>query len=44
MWKFFIYSLIGIICFFVPITINGKSTILIDHIVQWITYLVNPIL
>lgn len=44
MWKFFIYSLIGIICFFVPITINGKSTILIDHIVQWITFLVNPIL
>lgn len=44
MWKFFIYSLIGIICFFVPITINGKSTILIDHIVQWIIYLVNPIL
>ncbi|MDN5907200.1 MAG: YjiH family protein [Staphylococcus equorum] len=44
MWKFFIYSLIGIICFFVPITINGKSTILIDHIVQWITYLVNQIL
>ncbi|NLK10669.1 MAG: YjiH family protein, partial [Staphylococcus equorum] len=37
-------SLIGIICFFVPITINGKSTILIDHIVQWITFLVNPIL
>lgn len=44
MWKFFIYSLIGIICFFVPITINGKSTILIDHIVQGITFLVNPIL
>ncbi|HLR19225.1 MAG TPA: YjiH family protein [Staphylococcus sp.] len=44
MWKFFIYSLIGIICFFVPITIGGKSTILIDHIVQWITFLVNPIL
>ena len=44
MWKFFIYSLIGIICFFVPITINGKSTLLIDHIVQWITFLVNPIL
>ncbi|PTE81932.1 histidine transporter [Staphylococcus equorum] len=44
MWKFFIYSLIGIICFFVPITINGKSTILIDHIVQWITFFVNPIL
>ncbi|KRG08169.1 YjiH family protein [Staphylococcus sp. NAM3COL9] len=44
MWKFFVYSLIGILSFFVPITINGKSTILIDHIVQWITFLVNPIL
>lgn len=31
--KFLIYSLIGIIMFFVPITIAGKSTIPIDHIV-----------
>ncbi|WP_436854636.1 YjiH family protein [Staphylococcus caeli] len=44
MWKFFIYSFIGIIFFFVPITINGQSTIMIDHVVQWITALVHPIL
>ena len=44
MWKFFIYSLIGIIFFFVPITISGQSTIMIDHIVQWISKLLNPIL
>lgn len=44
MWKFFIYSLIGIIFFFVPITISGQSTIMIDHIVQWISKLLNSIL
>lgn len=44
MWKFFVYSLIGIIFFFVPISINGQSTIMIDHIVQWITALVYPVL
>lgn len=44
MWKFFVYSLIGIIFFFVPISINGQSTIMIDHIVQWIIALVNPAL
>lgn len=44
MWKFFVYSLIGIIFFFVPITISGQSTIMIDHIVQWISKLLNPIL
>ena len=32
MWRFFIYSLIGIIFFFVPVTIQGQSTIMIDHI------------
>lgn len=44
MWKFFVYSLIGIIFFFVPVTISGQSTIMIDHIVQWISKLLNPIL
>src|SRR5699024_8721014 len=44
MWRFFIYSLIGIIFFFVPISIYGQSTIMIDHIVQWITQLVKPVL
>ncbi|WP_083279458.1 YjiH family protein [Corynebacterium sp. HMSC05C01] len=37
-WRFFVYSAIGIFAFFVPFSINGsKSTILLDHIVTWIT-------
>ncbi|MDK8664081.1 YjiH family protein [Corynebacterium coyleae] len=37
-WRFFVYSAIGIVAFFVPFSINGsKSTILLDHIVTWIT-------
>lgn len=32
-FKFIIYSLLGIFMFFVPITLNGKSTIPLDHIV-----------
>ncbi|GAB2736593.1 YjiH family protein [Salinifilum aidingensis] len=33
MWKFFVYSLIGAIVFFVPLEIGGKSSILLDHAV-----------
>ena len=37
-WRFFLYSAIGIFAFFVPFSVNGsKSTILLDHIVTWIT-------
>ena len=37
-WRFFVYSAIGIFAFFVPFTIgDSKSTILLDHIVSWIT-------
>lgn len=37
-WRFFMYSAIGIFAFFVPFSVNGsKSTILLDHIVTWIT-------
>ena len=32
-WRFFVFSLIGIFMFFVPITIAGKSTIPLDHLV-----------
>ena len=35
-FKFFVYSLIGMIVFFVPITLNGKSSIILDHIVSGI--------
>src|SRR5699024_8750054 len=34
-WKFFVYSFIGVFTFFVPININGSSTILLDHIVTF---------
>lgn len=33
MWKFFAYSAVGAVFFFVPITIDGSRSILIDHIV-----------
>ncbi|MDL2299052.1 YjiH family protein, partial [Synergistaceae bacterium OttesenSCG-928-D05] len=35
--KFLGYSLFGIIMFFCPITIGGKSTIPVDHIITFIT-------
>ncbi|WP_099159106.1 YjiH family protein [Virgibacillus ndiopensis] len=34
--KFFVYSFIGIFTFFVPITVNGTSSIPLDHIVTFI--------
>jgi nucleoside recognition membrane protein YjiH len=33
MWKFFVYSLIGVFAFFVPISMGGESSILLDHLV-----------
>lgn len=36
MWKFFVYSFIGAFMFFVPVTIAGKSSIMLDHIVTYI--------
>lgn len=35
--KFFIYSLMGIFMFFVPVRIGGRSTIPLDHIVGFIS-------
>lgn len=32
MWQFWLYSTIGIICFFIPVTINGNHTIIVDHV------------
>ncbi|WP_031536321.1 YjiH family protein [Bacillus sp. 522_BSPC] len=34
--KFVCFSLIGIFVFFVPITVNGTSSIPLDHIVTWL--------
>lgn len=36
MWKFFVYSFIGAFIFFVPITIEQKKSIMLDHIVSFI--------
>lgn len=34
--RFFMFSLIGIFMFFIPISIGGKSSIPLDHIVSWL--------
>lgn len=34
LWKFIIFNLLGIFMFFIPITIGGKSSIPIDHVVS----------
>lgn len=36
MWRFFLYSAIGITLFFVPVTLSGSSSILLDHFVTLI--------
>lgn len=35
-WRFLGFSLFGIFMFFFPVTIAGKSTIPVDHIIGWI--------
>lgn len=32
MWRFWLLSCIGMICFFIPISIRGTETIIVDHI------------
>ncbi|MCT2585110.1 YjiH family protein [Actinophytocola gossypii] len=34
MWTFFVYSLVGAFVFFVPVELNGESSILLDHTVS----------
>ena len=36
MWKFWVLSAIGILMFFVPVTIGERSTIPLDHVVSWL--------
>lgn len=38
-WKFFVFSLIGIFVFFIPVTVNNSSSIMLDHIVTWLRQL-----
>lgn len=42
-WRFFAYSAIGIVMFFVPVTIAGVSTIPLDHIVTAIRTFAGPV-
>ena len=35
--RFLFYSSVGAVAFFVPLTINGRSTILMDHIVTYVS-------
>ncbi|WP_339165134.1 YjiH family protein [Siminovitchia sp. FSL W7-1587] len=36
MWKFFVYSFIGVFMFFIPVTIGERNSIMLDHIVSFI--------
>ena len=36
MWQFFVYSAIGFVMFFVPVSLGGTRTIGLDHIVSWV--------
>ncbi|CAL28734.1 membrane spanning protein [Staphylococcus carnosus] len=42
MWRFYAFSFIGILCFFVPVTIGGTNTIIVDHVHLWIRQLLGP--
>lgn len=44
MWKLFVYSGIGAFMFFVPLTIGGKNTIMLDHIVTFLQANLGPVL
>ncbi|MBY0223189.1 MULTISPECIES: YjiH family protein [Sporosarcina] len=35
-FSFFFFSLIGVFMFFIPIEVNGKNSIPLDHLVTWI--------
>lgn len=41
--KFFLYSLIGVFTFFIPVTIKGTSSIPLDHIVTYIQTALDPV-
>lgn len=42
--RFVVYSAIGIVMFFLPVTIGGKNTIPLDHIVSWVRAVAAPAL
>lgn len=41
-WRMLVYSTIGVVMFFVPVTLGGVSTIPLDHLVTWVRGLLGP--
>lgn len=41
-WRFVVYSAIGLAMFFVSVPINGKSTILVDHVLTFVRWALGP--
>lgn len=41
-WRFFLYSALGIVMFFVSVEIGGKSTILVDHALTLVRWVLGP--
>lgn len=41
-WRFFLYSAIGLVMFFVSVEIGGKSTILVDHALTFVRWVLGP--
>ncbi|PWH06026.1 histidine transporter [Brachybacterium endophyticum] len=41
-WRFVVYSLIGLLMFFVSVEIGGKSTILVDHALTLVRWVLGP--
>lgn len=43
-FRFIVFSFIGIFSYFVPITINGNKAVLIDHLTKLFRYILGPAL
>ncbi|MDN5900376.1 MAG: YjiH family protein [Brachybacterium sp.] len=41
-WRFFVYSAIGLAMFFVSVEIGGESTILVDHALTFVMWVLGP--
>ncbi|GAP77597.1 MULTISPECIES: YjiH family protein [Brachybacterium] len=41
-WRFFVYSALGLVMFFVSVEIGGKSTILVDHALTFVRWVLGP--
>ncbi|MGO1407657.1 MAG: YjiH family protein [Brachybacterium sp.] len=41
-WRFFVYSAIGLAMFFLSVEIGGESTILVDHALTFVMWILGP--